>query len=215
MVEHLPLPGRRRDVFRRRRPTRGARAGRPRRALYRLDVNYRSRPRSLLSSTGSLPTRASSRALRARDRPIDEKSTPTAPAPGTCGAAPPAQGPAPPAPAVEILAADRRQTDDPEAPLRSIQEAEAGVIAERVRRLITEEGCAQRDIVVLLPAYTSVDQYRQALLDCGVEVYVVRGKGYYSKEEVTDIVSLLRLLVNPHDDLALVSALRSFGGAVG
>jgi ATP-dependent helicase/nuclease subunit A len=200
------------DVFRRREAGLAARAPEdPEGTLYRLDVNYRSRP-EILAFLNRLFAHASffgERFVPLRPPDPDEKSTATAPAPGTGGAASPAQGPTPPAPAVEILAADRRQADDPEAPLRSIQEAEAGVIAERVRRLITEEGCAQRDIVVLLPAYTSVDQYRQALLDRGVEVYVVRGKGYYSKEEVTDIVSLLRLLVNPHDDLALVSALRS------
>jgi ATP-dependent helicase/nuclease subunit A len=38
---------------------------------------------------------------------------------------------------------------------------------------------------------------------------VVRGKGYYTQEEVTDVVSLLRLLLNPHDDLALLTVLRS------
>ncbi|OFW59664.1 MAG: hypothetical protein A2133_00975 [Actinobacteria bacterium RBG_16_64_13] len=111
--------------------------------------------------------------------------------------------------AVEVLAVERRFGADLEVPAQIMQQAEAEAVAARVRELIDLEGRSQREIVVLLPAQTYVNLYRQALLANGVEVYVVRGKGYYSQEEVTDVVALLRLLVNPHDDLALVSALRS------
>ena len=51
--------------------------------------------------------------------------------------------------------------------------------------------------------------YQGALLARGLDVYVVRGKGYYSQDEVADVAALLRLLVNPHDDLSLLTVLRS------
>ena len=81
--------------------------------------------------------------------------------------------------------------------------------AERVRRLVDDEGRSQGEIVVLLPSLTQVNLYQEALLARQIDVYVVRGKGYYSQDEVADVAALLQLLVNPHDDLSLVTVLRS------
>ncbi len=82
-------------------------------------------------------------------------------------------------------------------------------MAARVRRLLDEERFSQSDIVLLLPTLSKVTLYQEALLAQGVDVYVVRGKGYYSQDEVADVAALLQLLVNPHDDLSLVTVLRS------
>lgn len=111
--------------------------------------------------------------------------------------------------AVEVVAVDRleRRGPDERAPL--MQEAEAQAVASCVRRLLDEERWEPREIVVLTPAQTHVDLYQQALVDRGADVYVVGGKGYYSKDEIADLSALLRLLVNPHDDLGLVTVLRS------
>lgn len=110
---------------------------------------------------------------------------------------------------VEILVAERGLEPDTGGPLYKVAEAEAWVAADRIRTLLKDRGYTQRDIVILLPTHTYVDTYRQALLRVGLDVYVVRGKGYYSQEEVADVVSLLRLLINPHDDLAMMAVLRS------
>ena len=45
-----------------------------------------------------------------------------------------------------------------------LQQAEAYAVAERVRRLVDEEGRSQGDIVLLLPTLTQVNLYQQALL---------------------------------------------------
>ena len=181
-------------VFRRREEELEAvGAGAPLGGLHRLDVNYRSRPEIL----------AFLNRLFAQDGFFGARHSPLRwPGPG--------EGPSPcdQHPAVEILVAYRRCADA-DGPAPSIQEAEAEATAERIRRLIDEEGWSPRDIVVLLPAQTNVHQYRHSLSSRGIQVYLVRGKGYYSQEEVADVTSLLRLLVNPHDDLALVGVLRS------
>lgn len=181
-------------VFRRREEElEAAGAGSPLGGLHRLDVNYRSRPEilgflnRLFAHQGFFGARQSP--LR---QPGPEKGPPS------CDKHP----------AVEILVSYRRCANVG-GPVPSIQEAEAEATAERIRRLIDEEGWSERDIVVLLPAQTNVHQYRQSLSSRGIQVYLVRGKGYYSQEEVADVTSLLRLLVNPHDDLALVGVLRS------
>jgi ATP-dependent helicase/nuclease subunit A len=108
----------------------------------------------------------------------------------------------------EILVVERTAAVGEEEELAKRQ-AEAYVVAERVRRLVFEQGWSQADVVVLLPQLTEVNQYQDALIAQGLRVYVVRGKGYYSQDEVADISALLRLLLNPHDDLALLTVLRS------
>ena len=115
----------------------------------------------------------------------------------------------PPDQAVDVLVVERDAGDGPDVGLLAIQEAEARVVAERVQSLIEKEGWEPRDIAVLTPALTRSDALDEALSARGVDTYLVRGKGYYSREEVADVRALLRVLVNPHDDLAFVTVSRS------
>ena len=112
-------------------------------------------------------------------------------------------------PAVEILCAERPQSPLPNEPASTMQHAEAEAVADRVHRAVTHEHWEPREIVILLPALTHVDAYQSALAVRGVPTYVVRGKGYYSREEIFDMRSLLGVLVDPHDDLSLLALLRS------
>jgi len=114
-------------------------------------------------------------------------------------------------PLVEVLVAERQAESDKEGEpvTQTIQEAEARVVADRVRRLLDEEKRKESDVAVLLPAYTYVDVYQRALRERGIEVYLTRGRQFFSREEVRDLIAFLRVLVNPLDDLALVTVLRS------
>lgn len=194
------------EVFRKREEELASKADDdPAGVLYRLDTNYRSRP-EILDFVNRLFAHPSHFGEGSQPllRPEPEE-------PEQATVEDPKQGPDTMSPGVpvEVLIAERGEASDGGRPLHSIQEAEARVVAGRVRAFVSEEGRAQRDVTVLLPAHTYVDVYRRALLEAGLDVYVVRGKGYYAQEEVADVVSLLRLLVNPHDDLAMVSVLRS------
>jgi ATP-dependent helicase/nuclease subunit A len=187
--------------------------------VHHLDANYRSRP-EILAFLNTLFARdtffggrfaalktpdryggvasASESAVSASQRPEGEAATqPDVAEHGSMS------------PAVQVVVVQRRQEPDQVAIAAPMQEAEANEVSTRVRRLIDDEGWSQRDIAILIPAQTHVDLYERALIAHGIDVYVVGGKGYYSQEEVADVVALLRLLVNPHDDLALVAALRS------
>jgi ATP-dependent helicase/nuclease subunit A len=193
------------DVFRRRQAeleasgereasAAGAGAARAAGPVHRLDVNYRSRPEVL----------AFINRLFAHPDFFGVRFVPLQPDPEWEAAMDGAGGPA-----VEVVVAHRGPQTEGQDRAVPMQEAEAEAVAGSVRGLIDEQGWQQRDIVVLLPAQTHVGRYQEALHAQGVDVYVVRGKGYYSQDEVADVVALLRLLVNPHDDLALVSVLRS------
>jgi ATP-dependent helicase/nuclease subunit A len=111
--------------------------------------------------------------------------------------------------AVDVLLVARDDVDDPDASALAIQDVESRAVAWQVRRLIDVEGLQPRDIAILTPALTHSDTLQSELANSGIASYLVRGKGYYSREEVADILAMIRVLVNPHDDLALVTVLRS------
>ncbi len=110
---------------------------------------------------------------------------------------------------VEVLAVERGEGEGTSGPKPLIQQAEAQASAWAVERLLRDEGWEPRDLVILSPALTYAELYRDALRARNIPAYVVRGKGYYSREEIADVRCLLQVLVNPHDDLALVTVLRS------
>jgi len=85
---------------------------------------------------------------------------------------------------------------------------ESELLARRVVALI-DEGTRPGDIVVLLRRFTHLLHYTTALRRRRVPHYVVRGRGFFAAQEVLDLSSLLRLIDDPTDTLALVAVLRS------
>jgi ATP-dependent helicase/nuclease subunit A len=87
--------------------------------------------------------------------------------------------------------------------------AQARALAERLRDLVEAEGVRRGDIVVLLRAFTHVDAYEEALKRFGLSPYVVGGRGYWSQQQVEDVLRLLGVIANPLDDELLFGALAS------
>ena len=88
---------------------------------------------------------------------------------------------------VEVLAVERGEGQGPSQSKPLIQQAEAQASAWAVERLLREEGWEPRDIVILSPALTYAELYQEALRARSLPAYVVRGKGYYSRDEIADI----------------------------
>ncbi len=100
-------------------------------------------------------------------------------------------------------------------------EAEAEVVSRRIALLLAP-GAPERvydesgprpvrggDIAILLRRFTNVDVFRRALLKRRIPHLVFKGRGFYQAREVTDLHQLIALAVDPDDDLALLSVLRS------
>ena len=94
----------------------------------------------------------------------------------------------------------------PPAPLWRL--AEARLLAARVRELL-DAGRTPGEIVLLLRATGDLSVYERALVERGVPTYVIGGRGYWSQQQVRDLVAYLSVLANPRDGLALYTLLAS------
>ena len=95
-------------------------------------------------------------------------------------------------------------------------ERDAEQVAARIRQLADETGSSfeYRNIAILLRAFTGVWIYENALRRAGIPYLTVQGKGFYQREEITDLIQLLRFLDNTTDELALAAVLRSPLGGI-
>ena len=118
-------------------------------------------------------------------------------------------------PLVELLI-DLRPDDSsqktgaaPETP----RERDAWQVATRISRLVRgDEGDRRfkfRNIALLFRAMSEAWIYEAALRQAGIPFLTVQGKGFYEREEVRDLIQLLRFLDNMTDELALAAVLRS------
>ena len=123
-----------------------------------------------------------------------------------------------PLPRLTLLHAAEDTAGDGEKPDGTLLEAR--FVARRIRALIesgvtvsdhgnTRPAC-WGDVAILLRAANSVGGiYRRALAQEGIPVANGQGGGYFSSPEISGLVSLLAVIDNPHQDIPLLSVLRS------
>ena len=110
-------------------------------------------------------------------------------------------------PSVEILAA---VTDDLDTALHLEAQWMAARILELEGRLHVHNKPAEfRDFAVLVRNSEVMAEFTRAFDDFGIPYLVNRGKGFYETREVVDLIELLRVLVNPRDEIAMAAVLRS------
>lgn len=62
---------------------------------------------------------------------------------------------------------------------------------------------------ILLNRRTMIKTYEEALRLHRIDFSVVRGRGFYQRQEIMDVGNLLQFLTHPYDDLSLAAVLRS------
>jgi ATP-dependent helicase/nuclease subunit A len=92
------------------------------------------------------------------------------------------------------------------------------VLAERERPIVWEPDgtgamtgrpAGYGDIALLLARRTHLPAWTAALSRYGIPFHVHAGTGLFARQEVMDLASTLAFLCRPHDDMALLGALRS------
>ena len=119
---------------------------------------------------------------------------------------------------VELLCLSQdKASDDADAGAMRIREARR--LAAWIRELvhsgfkIEEEGRERPvrygDIAILLRTTSPARFYEKELAESHIPYDLVKGKGFYDKPEIQDLVGFLTLIEDPRDDIALAGVLRS------
>jgi ATP-dependent helicase/nuclease subunit A len=105
---------------------------------------------------------------------------------------------------------DASESDAADESVRSnVRERDAEQLVERINALVNAGIYRYGNIAILFRALTGVWVYESALRRAGIPYLTVQGKGFYQREEITDLIQLLRFLDNTTDELALAAVLRS------
>ncbi len=88
-------------------------------------------------------------------------------------------------------------------------EIESAVVADRVVAMLVANGHRPGDITILTRRGRSTAVFGRALARRGVPVRVIGGDGFWLRPEILDVVSALALVVDPRDELAAMTVLRS------
>ena len=106
--------------------------------------------------------------------------------------------------------------------IRVARQREAEVLAARIHEIVDsgeptiwdrdtgeERPPTWRDFGILFQATTDIGVYEYALRRAGVPFYTVAGRGFYNRQEIRDCLSLLQVIENTSNEVALAGVLRS------
>ena len=86
---------------------------------------------------------------------------------------------------------------------------EASLVADRIRQLVDSGECEYQDIAILVRTLASLDPFTRALDAFNIPFLTTGGRTFLESREIRDLLLLLRTLINPLDEIALVGLLRS------
>lgn len=96
------------------------------------------------------------------------------------------------------------------------REQEAAAVAGRIRELVETQEIPEityKDIVLLLRSmFGWAETYQKVFEQEGIPLIVASKTGYFSATEVQTVLSLLRVLDNPYQDIPLAAVMKSYFG---
>jgi ATP-dependent helicase/nuclease subunit A len=113
-------------------------------------------------------------------------------------------------PLVELLVTTKPSLQDDPRAEQNLRVLDAQQLARRILALTQgPDGLKYGDIALLFRAMTQVSIYESVFRRANIPYQTVLGRGFYEREEITDLIQLLRFLDNKTDELALSAVLRS------
>jgi ATP-dependent helicase/nuclease subunit A len=111
---------------------------------------------------------------------------------------------------VELLVTTKPSLEDDPRAWYDSRELDAQQVARRILTLKRESPeLKYGEIALLFRAMTQVQIYESVFRRANIPYQTVLGRGFYEREEITDLIQLLRFLDNKTDELALAAVLRS------
>jgi len=89
------------------------------------------------------------------------------------------------------------------------RQLEARAIAEELASLHQAGSVAWGDVALLMRATSHLDTYLAAFREAGIPFQVERDRSYFRRREILDAACLVRCILDPHDQVALIAFLRS------
>ena len=114
-------------------------------------------------------------------------------------------------PLVELLVTAKVPFEDDPRAEQDTRVLDAKQLARRINALMKSAAPNLKygDIALLFRAMTHVQIYESAFRQANIPYQTVLGRGFYEREEITDLIQLLRFLDNKTDELSLAAVLRS------
>ena len=113
-------------------------------------------------------------------------------------------------PLVELLVTTKPSLEDDPRAQQDSRVLDAQQVARRILALKrSSPELKYGDIALLFRAMTQVQIYEAVFRRANIPYQTILGRGFYEREEITDLIQLLRFLDNKTDELALAAVLRS------
>jgi len=103
---------------------------------------------------------------------------------------------------IKTFDAERREGEEAARIIRSAVNSWMVIDKEEERPL------RYSDIAILVPTRKGFNQYEDGLRNANIPFQVYKGKGFFERQEISDVLNLLSFITNPNDDLALASLLK-------
>ena len=128
---------------------------------------------------------------------------------------------APSQPCMVLMRLSDKTPEGKRAPENRKRRVEADAVAAEVEALLRQSSpvwgsdlndtrpICPSDVAILLRRLANVHLFEQALESHGVSYRTMSGPGFFRRQEVLDLINLVRWLAQPDDDIALVGLLRS------
>src|SRR5690349_2920236 len=113
-------------------------------------------------------------------------------------------------PLVELLVTTKPPYEEDPRAEQDSRVLDAQQLARRILALTKGPNAVKYgDIALLFRAMTQVSIYESVFRRANIPYQTVLGRGFYEREEITDLIQLLRFLDNKTDEIALAAVLRS------
>lgn len=122
---------------------------------------------------------------------------------------------------IDLKKEDEEKEEEAEEKILEKSEMEAKAVANRIRKLFEDNYCVYdkkegyrkatfKDIVILLRTTSDTAKvYEKELTQNGFPTFTDTGSNYFETEEIQIILSVLKIIDNPNNDIPLVTVLRS------
>src|SRR6185503_4013325 len=111
---------------------------------------------------------------------------------------------------VELMVTTKPSLEDDPRAYYDSRELDAQQVARRILALKrSSPELKYGEIALLFRAMTQVQIYESVFRRANIPYQTVLGRGFYEREEITDLIQLLRFLDNKTDEIALAAVLRS------